>query len=81
MFLKGNWEQDTFVTNYLPLLLFPILYFAAKFVTKVPLIRPHEMDFKSGLDEIEADTWVQSHKIALPLTNESDQLRWTASQE
>ena len=56
MFLKGGWETDTFVTNYLPLALFPILYSAVKFLTKVPLIPAHEMDFKTGLDEIEADT-------------------------
>jgi yeast amino acid transporter len=54
--LKGQWASDTFVTNYLPLVLFPILYLGAKFATKTPVIKPLEMDFVTGIDEIEADT-------------------------
>ncbi|OSC96572.1 amino acid permease [Trametes coccinea BRFM310] len=52
VFLKGNWATDTFVTNYLPMAMFPILYVGAKFYTRTPL-RPYEqMDFKSGLQEV-----------------------------
>ncbi|QRV83617.1 amino acid permease [Ceratobasidium sp. AG-Ba] len=57
VFLKGNWEVDTFVTNYLPFVLFPILYIGAKFVYRQPMVRPSEMDFTSGIAEIEADTY------------------------
>jgi yeast amino acid transporter len=56
VFLKGQWATDTFVTNYLPLALFPILYLGAKIATKVPVVKPLDMDFVTGLDEIEADT-------------------------
>jgi yeast amino acid transporter len=56
--LKGEWASDTFVTNYLPLALFPILYFGAKIATKVPVVKPLDMDFVTGLDEIEADSYV-----------------------
>jgi amino acid transporter len=58
VFLKGNWAVDSFVTNYLPLVLFPIFYFGCKFTLyKQPMVKPEEMDFVSGLAEIEADCY------------------------
>ena len=54
MFLKGLWAADTFVTNYLPFALFPILYIGAKLYYKEPIKRPEEMDFITGIKEIEA---------------------------
>jgi len=57
VFLKGGWDTATFVTNYMPFILFPILYFSWKLKTRVPIVRASEMDFVSGLDEIEADTY------------------------
>lgn len=58
MFLKGGWNTATFVTNYMAFILFPILYLVWKLKTKVPIIKTANMDFISGLDEIEADTCV-----------------------
>jgi len=55
--LKGKWVTADFVTNYIPLALFPVLYGISKLVTKVPMVKPLDMDFKSGLAEIEADTY------------------------
>lgn len=55
VFLKGNWATDQFVTNYLPLLLFPLLYFGAKIVTKAKMKSPEEMDFVTNIHEIEAE--------------------------
>lgn len=57
MFLKGKWATDTFVTNYLPLALFPILYIGAKLYFRTPMVRPEDMDFITGLAEIEAETY------------------------
>ncbi|CCM01935.1 uncharacterized protein FIBRA_04008 [Fibroporia radiculosa] len=57
VFLKGNWVTATFVTNYLPFVLFPILYIGAKIWIRVPLVAPQDMDFVSGLKEIEAATY------------------------
>ncbi|PFH54652.1 hypothetical protein AMATHDRAFT_134256 [Amanita thiersii Skay4041] len=57
VFLKGRWKTDRFVTNYLPLVLFPILYIGARLYYRQPAKRPHEMDFISGLKEIEAHTY------------------------
>ncbi|KAG6842501.1 hypothetical protein C0991_000027 [Blastosporella zonata] len=56
VFLKGNWVTATFVTNYLPLAIFPILYTGAKLVTKKPVIKAEDMDFVTNIKEIEADT-------------------------
>ncbi|KIY45383.1 hypothetical protein FISHEDRAFT_49356 [Fistulina hepatica ATCC 64428] len=55
VFLKGEWAADTFVTNYLPLALFPVMYVGAKLWTKVPIVKPEDMDFITDIDQIEAD--------------------------
>ncbi|KAI0743645.1 amino acid permease/ SLC12A domain-containing protein [Daedaleopsis nitida] len=52
VFLKGHWRVDTFVTNYLPMVLFPLFYFGAKIWTRAPLVPYAKMDFKTGLQEI-----------------------------
>lgn len=58
VFLEGNWATDTFVTNYLPLALFPIMYILAKlFLYRQPFIKPGDMDFISDIKEIEAITY------------------------
>ncbi|TFY62403.1 hypothetical protein EVG20_g6715 [Dentipellis fragilis] len=57
VFLKDNWDTATFVTNYLPFILFPILYVSARLWTRTPPVKPLEMDFLSDLAEIEADTY------------------------
>lgn len=59
VFLKGNWTSADFVTSYLPLALFPILYVGARLWFKTPPVPLHQMDFVSGLKEIEADTYVR----------------------
>jgi len=57
VFLRGSWATDTFVTNYLPLVLFPIMYFGARFYYKKGPVKPEDMDFVSGIAEIEADSY------------------------
>ncbi|KAI0001988.1 amino acid permease [Russula vinacea] len=57
VFLRGNWTTADFVTNYLPLVMFPILYAAAKYWRRTPTVRASEMDFYTGIAEIEADTY------------------------
>ncbi|KAI0358696.1 amino acid permease [Trametes cingulata] len=52
VFLKGHWATDTFVTNYLPLMLYPVLYVGAKLWKRTPLVPYKEMDFKTGLQEV-----------------------------
>jgi len=38
-------------------MLFPAFYICAKAWTRVPIVSAEEMDFVSGLDQIEADTY------------------------
>lgn len=58
VFLKDSWNTATFMTNYIPFILFPILYFSTRYLYyKQPMKTPEEMDFVSGLAEIEADTY------------------------
>ena len=45
------------MTNYLPLVLFPILYFGSRFWRRTRFINPEDMDFKSGLAEVEAASY------------------------
>ncbi|KAF8552180.1 amino acid permease [Imleria badia] len=56
VFLRDEWSTVTFVTNYLPIMLFPVLYVSAKVITGVHLVKASEMDFKSGTAEIDAVT-------------------------
>jgi len=62
VFLKDKWNTATFITNYLPLGLFPILYACAKYHyyrkgEALSWKKVEEMDFVSDIAEIEADTY------------------------
>jgi amino acid transporter len=49
VFLKGNWDHAAFITNYLPIPVFIILYFGYKFWYKTKIVSPSEMDFVTGI--------------------------------
>ncbi|KAJ7095083.1 amino acid permease [Mycena belliarum] len=62
-FLKGKWDVATFVTNYLPLAMFPVMYL----VTKIYYWKKRgiafawkayeDLDFVTDIAEIEAETY------------------------
>ena len=54
MFLKGNWSSILFVTHYVPIALFPILYIAAKLIGRVPTVKVGKMDFVADVAEFDA---------------------------
>lgn len=56
VFLRGNWAVDVFVTNYIPLVLFPILYIGARIYYRQGPVKAEDMDFVSDLAEIEAES-------------------------
>jgi len=56
VFLKGNWSTATFVTDYLPIMLFPVLYVGARLIMRVRPVSPSEMDFVSNIAELDAIT-------------------------
>ncbi|KIJ21581.1 amino acid-polyamine-Organocation superfamily protein [Paxillus involutus ATCC 200175] len=55
VFLKDEWDTPTFVTTYLPFVMYPILYVGARLYYRIPPVKPHEMDFVSDIAQIEAD--------------------------
>ncbi|KAF8922361.1 amino acid permease [Mucidula mucida] len=57
VFLKGNWDQATFVTNYFPLMLFPVLYIGSKLYYKKSWVKAEDMDFVTNIAEIEAEMY------------------------
>jgi amino acid transporter len=56
VFLKGKWDLAEFVTRYLPLGMFPVLYLISKFAYRATPIKPIDMDFVTNIAEIEAET-------------------------
>ncbi|PWN52633.1 hypothetical protein IE53DRAFT_384890 [Violaceomyces palustris] len=55
VFLKGNWDTATFVTSYFPLPFFAVLYFGHRFTRGTSAVAAEDMDFVSGIREIEAE--------------------------
>ncbi|KAG2356498.1 amino acid permease/ SLC12A domain-containing protein [Suillus spraguei] len=57
VFLKGNWSTANFVTNYLLFITWPIMYVGARFYYGTKPVAAEDMDFKSDLAEIVADSY------------------------
>ncbi|EMD33739.1 hypothetical protein CERSUDRAFT_125991 [Gelatoporia subvermispora B] len=51
VFLKDSWNTASFITQYLPLILFPVLYVIIRLWRRTHWRDPRDMDFKSGLQE------------------------------
>lgn len=56
VFLPGNWDVPTFLFSYFMIGLFPVLYFGWKLVKKTKWRKPHEVDLKGEVDEIDEYT-------------------------
>jgi amino acid transporter len=48
VFLAGSWDTATFITSYLPIALFFVLFFGHKIIMKNKIIAYDEMDFYTG---------------------------------
>ncbi|PCH35836.1 amino acid permease [Wolfiporia cocos MD-104 SS10] len=57
VFIRGEWNAATFVTNYLPMMLFPVLYAARRLWSRERWVRPEDMDFKTGMAEVLAASY------------------------
>ncbi|KAF8597046.1 hypothetical protein BDV93DRAFT_453862, partial [Ceratobasidium sp. AG-I] len=57
VFLRGNWATDVFVTNYLPLIIFPTLYVLGKQLHRQPLVNPDNVNLKSGVEAAKSDSY------------------------
>jgi len=56
-FLRGGWNTSGFITLYLSFILFFIFYIIGMLVYRARIIRPEDMDFITGIKEIEADSF------------------------
>jgi amino acid transporter len=57
VFLDGKWDTAQFLTNYIPLGLFPLLFVIKKLYSKTSWRKASEMDFFTNIPEIEADCY------------------------
>ncbi|KAG2062046.1 amino acid permease [Suillus hirtellus] len=57
VFLKGGWNTATFITNYILLITWPIMYFGARLYYGTKPVAAEDMDFTSDIAEILADTY------------------------
>ncbi|KAJ1019067.1 hypothetical protein NDA18_006218 [Ustilago nuda] len=55
VFRPGKWNSASFFSNYLPLMWFPASYLGFKFMWKTKIVSTTEMDFVTGVKEIEED--------------------------
>ena len=76
VFLKGNWHSTTFLTNYIPIILFPILYIAAKLFIGMQTVKADDMDFDTNVAEFDAMTYVplycRERQVCATLTTRAD---------
>lgn len=52
VFLKGNWDVSTFVSNYFPVPFFFVLYAVGSYLYGGKFVKAEEMDFVTGLQTI-----------------------------
>ncbi|KAG2062158.1 amino acid permease [Suillus hirtellus] len=57
VFLKGKWNSAIFVTDYILLITWPIMYFGARFYYGTKPVTAENMDFKSDIADIVADSY------------------------
>lgn len=65
VFLKGAWSTSDFITNYLPLALFPCLFIGKKLISKTQWRKIHDMDFLTNIPEIEAAYFEEPRKATV----------------
>lgn len=57
VFFTGAWSAADFITNYLPVMMFPVLWIGYKLIRRTKMVRKEEMDFYTGIEEIEAESY------------------------
>ncbi|EON99118.1 putative general amino acid permease protein [Phaeoacremonium minimum UCRPA7] len=54
VFIKGHWSFSGFFTAYFTIVLFLVIYLGWKIVKRTSFIKPQDMDFQTGMAEVEA---------------------------
>lgn len=52
VFINGNWNVDTFITAYICLPIFVVLYVGYKVIVRPKFVRVQDMDFTTGRREL-----------------------------
>lgn len=56
VFLNGQWDTPSFIFSYFSVALFPALFFGWKFLKRTHWKKPHEVDLKGEVEEIDEYT-------------------------
>ena len=56
VFLDGQWDTPSFIFSYFSVALFPALFFGWKLIKRTHWKKPHEVDLKGEVEEIEEYT-------------------------
>ncbi|KAF7556933.1 hypothetical protein G7Z17_g1053 [Cylindrodendrum hubeiense] len=62
VFIKGHWSFSGFFTAYFTIVLFLVIYLGWKIIKKTSFIKAEDMDFQTGLAEVEAHENSLSYK-------------------
>ncbi|KAL7416520.1 amino acid permease [Mrakia frigida] len=57
VFLRDSWDTATFITNYLPLVIFPVLFVGKKVISKTTWRSLDSLDYITNIAEIEAEAY------------------------
>jgi yeast amino acid transporter len=53
VFILDRWDIPTFLFSYMMIFVFPVLFVGWKFLKKTKWLKPHEVDLRKDVDEIE----------------------------
>ncbi|KAK0440805.1 amino acid permease [Armillaria borealis] len=56
VFLKGHWATDSFITSYLPFVMFPTMWICSAIYYRQFMMKPEDMDFVGEVAEVIAAT-------------------------
>ena len=57
VFIKGNWSIDDFVTSYVGIPIFVVLYLFWKIFKRTPFVKPESCDLWTGKAAVDAEYW------------------------
>ncbi|KAH8892823.1 hypothetical protein GQ53DRAFT_861005 [Thozetella sp. PMI_491] len=74
IFISGHWSFSGFFTAYFTIVFFVVIYLGWKITKRTSFVKPEDMDFRTGLDEVEAHE--NSLEFKTPQTRYEKFLDW-----
>lgn len=75
VFINGQWNVDTFITAYICIVIFAVLYVGYKLIRRPKFVRVQDMDFTTGRRELNESESCSRFLVAPLLTGAC--LQWT----